>query len=165
MKTFFDSFRNYIYESNIESYVENINIRLYHYAFAEEKEIILDPSRFGTSSFSRREKESSTIPRIFFYVDLEQRERFVASGRNLYSVDVSAASIYDLNSDPEGFKQKIAHPVYGLRKGVEIDELLKMIGQSYSGAFYTSGAIDMVIYFEPISVERDEDKQKELMVN
>tara|TARA_Y100000034_G_scaffold40639_1_gene50092 strand:- start:874 stop:1140 length:267 start_codon:yes stop_codon:yes gene_type:complete len=83
----------------------------------------------------------------------------VTGGSHLFSVDVPTSQIYDLKRDPEGFIEEIAHPMFGLRNGVEMTELLNTIKAKYGGAFYTQpNGIDMVIWFEPIAakkIERD----------
>jgi len=160
MKTLFDSFRKYINEASLGSYIKNSTITLYHYSSANDEEITLDPQHFGKSSYSRRERESSTIPRIFFYVDLSQREPIVATGRNLYAVNIHENMLYDLYVDPEGYKEAARHPVYGLRKGIELDDLLNKIKEKYSGIFYTSGQIDIVAWFEPITVKKISDEER-----
>ena len=68
--------------------------------------------------------------------------------------------LYDLYTDPEGYKEVIRHPVYGLRKGIELDDLLNKIKEKYSGIFYTSGQIDIVAWFEPITVKKISDEER-----
>lgn len=160
MKHLIDSFKSFLNERSKGSYVQNSNITLYHYSSADEKEITLDPSKFGASTYSRRERESSTIPRIFFYVDVAHRETMVSSGRKLYTVNINESILYDLNTDPDGYIGSVRHPVYGLRKGIELDELLAKIKQNYPGMFYTAGNMDVVAWFEPISVERVSDEER-----
>ena len=71
-----------------------------------------------------------------------QRERQIAQGSTLYVAKISANN-YDLRSDPEGYKKAVAHPVYGLRKGVEWNTLLEKIREDYEGVFY-GGRFDVV---------------------
>lgn len=160
MKEFIDSFKDYLSEATKSDYVENSSIELYHYSRVDSKEITLDPKYFGKSSYSRREKESSTIPRVFFYVDISQRETMVATSRKLYTVNIHENLLYDLKTDPEGFKESTRHPIYGHRKGIELDELLNKIKENYSGMFYTTKGMDVVAWFESISVERVPDDER-----
>jgi hypothetical protein len=165
LKDFIDSFKDFLTEGKKNDYIEGSSITLYHYSPADDKEITLDPKYFGKSSFSKKERESSTVPRVFFYVNLSQREKMVSSNRKLYSVNIHENILYDLNMDPEGYKESIRHPVYGLRKGIELDELLNKIKENYSGTFYTTGGMDVVAWFQPISVERvTDDERKHLEV-
>ena len=160
MKDLIDSFKSFLTEGSKGNYVVGSSMPLYHYSSADKEQITLDPQQFGASSYSKREKESSTIPRIFFYVDLSHREKMVATSRNLYTVNIDASMVYDLNTDPEGYIGSIRHPIYGMRKGIELDELLATIKENYSGMFYTTGAMDVVAWFEPISVERVPDDER-----
>ncbi len=101
-----------------------------------------------------REYETSTVPRTFWYVDLDQRERQVSSGRHLYYTTVPASDIYDFRNDPEGHKEMHRHPVYGLRKGVEWNEMLEHIRESYAGIYYSLSNFDVVSLFVPHEATR-----------
>ena len=61
--------------------------------------------------------ETSSVPRVFFYVNLDDVEKIVVGGRILYTTEVPANQIYDLKTDPEGYIKQIRHPDYGLRRG------------------------------------------------
>lgn len=148
MKSFIDSFRNYINEANLDSYAENSTITLYHYAPVDEKEIEIDPSRFGKQIYSKREKERSSYPRSFYYVDLNQAERQVKQGAKLYSLNFPINKIYDLGKDPDGLIETTRHPVYGLRNDIEWTELLKAIHKNYSGVYYSIPGMDVVALFD-----------------
>ena len=160
MKQLIESFKTFLEEGPKKDYIINSQITLYHYAPSNEEEILLDPQRFGTSSFSKRERESSTVPRIFFYTNLSQRERMVASNRSLYTVNIGESMVYDLNTDPEGYVDSVRHPIYGLRKGIELDELMYKIKEKYSGMFYTTGNMDIVAWFEPIMAKKVTDEER-----
>ena len=54
--------------------------------------------------------ETSSVPRVFFYVNLNDVEKIVVGGRVLYSTEVPANQIYDLKTDPEGYIKQIKHP-------------------------------------------------------
>jgi len=164
MRKLLESFKKLVFEEQLADYDAGGTMPLYHYTNrTQEDELTLNPEYFLThgSSYSMREREASRVPRVFFYptTDPKKTERMVTGGSNLFSVDVPTSQVYDLKRDPEGFKEKIAHPTFGLRKGVEMTELLNAIRAQYGGAFYTQpSGIDMVIWFEPIAakkIERD----------
>ena len=164
MKKLLENFKKLVVETQLEEYDQAGHVTLYHYTSkVKDDKMVLEPEYFLThgSSYSMREREASRVPRVFFYptTDPKKTERMVTGGSNLFSVDVPTSQIYDLKRDPEGFKEKIAHPIFGLRKGVEMTELLNAIRAQYGGAFYTQpSGIDMVIWFEPIAakkIERD----------
>ena len=90
-------------------------------------------------------------------LDEHDVEKIVVGGRILYSTEVSANEIYDLKTDPEGYVKKIKHPDYGLRKGVEYNELLEFIRDKtpYKGIFY-GRSFDLVSWLEPIEIYKSE---------
>jgi hypothetical protein len=172
MKTILEGFRGYIHEAEFSEYSKGGNVILYHYMrkprIGEETEdtVLIDPKYFADpktrSSYSRNEYEVSTVPRTFWYVNPRQRERQVAQQSILYIAKVSADKIYDLRTDPEGYKKAVAHPVYGLRKGVEWNTLLEKIREDYEGVFY-GGSFDVVSLFTPHTASRvPEEKQASL---
>jgi len=131
---------------------------LYHYTKPDKETILLDP-KHEKSYYSRNEFETASTPRVFFYVDPSQKERFFGIS-NLYTTVVPSSRVYDFTADPEGYKEKIRHPVYGLRKGVEWDELLETIREDYDGIFYSTANFDVVAWFQPIEVERVPEEEK-----
>ena len=163
MKKLLENFKSYLTEASFADYNKGGKVVLYHYAdpYALEKrygtrdpeKFTLDISNFGKSYFSRKEMEASSVPRVFFYVNLDDVEKIVVGGRILYSTEVSANEIYDLKTDPEGYVKKIKHPDYGLRKGIEYNELLEFIRDEspYKGVFY-GRSFDVVSWLEPIEI-------------
>tara|TARA_R110002060_G_scaffold41873_8_gene53417 strand:+ start:1952 stop:2464 length:513 start_codon:yes stop_codon:yes gene_type:complete len=158
MKKLIKDFKKFLTEAQMNDYSEGGTLSLYHYAPVDKEEITVDPKYFADkakrSSFTMREYETSTVPRTFWYVDLEQRERQVSSGRYLYQTSIPANRIYDFRNDPEGHKEMHRHPVYGLRKGMEWDEMLEHIRESYDGIFYSLSNFDVVSLFVPHSATR-----------
>tara|TARA_R110000737_G_scaffold25408_1_gene44088 strand:- start:2025 stop:2534 length:510 start_codon:yes stop_codon:yes gene_type:complete len=152
MKTIVDKFRKFITEAPKESYVEGEGMSLYHYTRSKEDILVLDPDH-RRGSHSTREFETATTPRIFFYLDPQHRERFFQRA-SLYKVDVPANRVYDLRNDPEGHIAMHKDPTYGLRKGMEWDDLLEHIRESYDGIFYSTSNFDVVAWFHPIEVTR-----------
>ena len=161
MKSIEENFRKFLSEAPRASYINNGMIRLYHYTKPDKETIVLDP-KFPKSYYSRNEFETASTPRVFFYVDPSQKERFFGIS-NLYTTEVPASQVYDFTNDPEGYREKVRHPVYGLRKGVEWDELLETIREKYDGIFYSTANFDVVAWFQPIEVQRvSEDEKRRL---
>jgi len=163
MKNILDAFKGFLLEADLPQYILNGKITLYHYSNLESETLILDPVRFGQSSYSQKEKETSSVPRVFFYINLAHRERFISSSRGLYKVDVNAKNIYNLKEDPSGYIEKIRHPTYGLRKQIEWDNLLNEIKEDYSGVFYSTSSMDIVAWFKEIIVSKVPKKERELL--
>jgi len=127
-------------------------ISLYHYSRPDVDTLVLDP-KHGAQSYSRNDYIVSDVPRVFFYVDPDDKERFFASA-NMFTVDVPANRVYDLTADEEGYIEATRHSVYGLRKGVEWNTLLETIREDYDGIFYDTGRLKIVAWFHPIEVVR-----------
>lgn len=91
----------------MSKYVDSGMLHLYHYSGATSPSILLDPKRFqsGRNSWSMREYNISSFPRVFFYVDNSKTEVDIARGAP-YEVSVSASDIYDLIEDPEGILER-----------------------------------------------------------
>ena len=167
MKKLIKDFKKFLTEAQMSDYDTQGELTLYHYAPADQEEIVVDPKYFADrakrSSFTMREYETSTVPRTFWYVDLEQREMQVSSGRNLYEATIPASRIYDFRNDPEGHKEMHLHPVYGLRKGIEWNEMLEHIRESYDGIYYSLANFDVVSLFIPYDATRvSQDEQTQL---
>ncbi len=167
MKKLLHDFKKFLADAQMSDYDSGGSFTLYHYAPTDEEEIVVDPKYFADkakrSSFSMREYETSTVPRTFWYVDLGQREMQVSSGRNLYQASIPANRIYDFRNDPEGHKEMHRHAVYGLRKGIEWDEMLEHIRESYDGIYYSLSGFDVVSLFVPYSATRvSKDEQAQL---
>ena len=152
MKKIVKDFREFLTEAQASEYNHSGVITLYHYNRTDEEGLVLDPDH-RRGSHSTREFETATTPRIFFYLDPQHRERFFQRA-SLYKVDVPANRVYDLRNDPEGHIAMHKDPVYGLRKGMEWDDLLEHIRESYDGIFYSTSNFDVVAWFHPIEVTR-----------
>jgi hypothetical protein len=153
------NFKQFLAEAPRESYIKDGMIQLYHYTKPDKETIVLDPE-YQKSYYSRNEFEIATTPRTFFYVDPSQKESFFGIS-NLYTTQVPASQVYNLSLDPKGFKDKIRHPVYGLRKGEEWDELMETIREEFGGIFYSTSNFDVVAWFYPIEVERVPNDEKD----
>ena len=71
-----------------------------------------------------------------------------------YKITVEANEIYNLKQDPERIINTVKHPTYGMRAGIEFDDLFNEIKKNYSGVYYTSGKIDMVAWFQTITANK-----------
>ncbi len=143
-------------EADLPAYDNNGKVTLYHYAPVEGNEIEVDPAQFGKQRYSRREKERSTYPRSFFYVNLDQAESQVKQGKYLFSLDIPTNKLYSLKSDPDGLMKSIRHPTYGFRNDIEWTELFKAIHEDYLGAYYSTPSMDLVVLFEPVTANKME---------
>ena len=147
-----NSFQKLLSEVAYGLLTEKSTTTIYHYSRLDEEDIVLDPN-YEKQFYSRREFETASTPRIFFYADPSQKERFFASS-NLYSTEVPSDQIYNLTADPEGYVKKHRHPTYGLRKMMEWDIMLEDIRDSFGGIFYSTANFDVVAWFQPIKVDR-----------
>ncbi len=159
MKDLMENFKEFLVEDKERKsrYDQGGIITLYHYAVPDEESLVLDP-KHKRGSYSTREYEVADTPRVFFYVDPDHRERFFLN-RSLYKVDVPADQVYDLGVDSEDYIGQVSHPVYGLRKGEEWNTLLETIREKYSGVFYDTGRLHIVVWFYPIEVYRAEEER------
>jgi hypothetical protein len=71
------------------------DVKLYH--FGPSNLEYLDPLKFGENSYTSSEKWWGK-KRVFFYTNLDQKERIVSG--TLYEVDVKLSDLYPFNSDP-----------------------------------------------------------------
>ena len=162
MKLLIENWRNYLNEARtLSDYDVGGSLRVYHYARSEKDSLVLDPEYFlkNRSSHSRKDYAASSLPRVFFYTNLDHAEDIVKSGRTLYTAFLESGRIYDLASDEQNLRQK-ARP-YPTVPTVDFDKLLRGIesgdltdGESYDGVFYRSGDMDVLVYFKSIKVEK-----------
>mgnify|MGYP003113504368 CR=1 FL=1 len=143
-------------EADLSDYDNNGKITLYHYAPVDASEIEVDPSQFGKQSYSKREKERSSYPRSFFYVNLDQAENQVTPGKTLFSLEFPTDKLYSIKDDPKGLVKSIRHPTYGFRNDIEWTELFKTIHENYIGAYYSTPSMDLVVLFEPVKANKME---------
>ena len=106
MRKLLENFKKLVLETQLADYDTGGTMSLYHYTNrTKEDELTLNPEYFLTqgSSYSRREREASRVPRVFFYptTDPKKTERMVTGGSHLFSVDVPTSQVYDLKRDPD----------------------------------------------------------------
>ena len=170
MKSLLHKWRKFLILEGLEHYAVGGKIRLYHYSEAKDETLTLDPDYFLSrgSSFTRRDRDVSGQPRIFFYTNLDHAESIVKAGRSLYTAFVDTNKVYDLTKDPEGLLKK-SRPYPEINQP-DIDKVLRSLadksqadgpegirdeeGQLYFGVFYRVGGVDMVNLFEPIEVHK-----------
>lgn len=147
---------------------------LFHYSAQDVDSLVLRPEKFGHNTHSRREMNTSDVPRVFFYTDPKQKEKELFGNRyHLFTAKVSPDQIYNLSKDPLGLFQQ-----YG-RHGFH-DILLVLSGwkrektgwvkksdnerpetvANIKGAMYDVGRFKVVIWFEPIQVTRVSPEEK-----
>lgn len=156
--------KSFLLQESIGDYSINGMVRLYHYSRAAADSVELDPKRFLThrGHYSRNDYNASDVPRVFFYVDLDHAERFIKQGAELFSAKVPAADIYDLTVDPLGLIEKSKPAPY---VAPDMDYVLRALAQSsenilpaeasaYRGAYYKTGGMGVVVWFEPIQVKK-----------
>ena len=169
MKSFEQNFREFLIEAELNQYAAGGDINLYHYTNHPEDSVVLDPKYFADratrSTFSRNEYEISQVPRTFYYVDPKQRETFFGAWVPLFTTKVPASRIYDFKNDPQGYKEKNRHPVYGLRKGEEWNTLLEDIREDYDVIFYSTNNFDVVALFHPTEVNKVSREEQERLEN
>lgn len=172
MKNILSKWRSFLLTEELGAYAkEQGQVTLYHYSQANEETLTLDPERFlEHNQYSRNDFNSSSLPRVFFYVDLEHAEAMVKQGATLYTTQVSAEDIYDMSIDDLDLKKKaMRYP--GIAASIDFDWLLRSLAGAipehwtsksilpegtppYKGAFYTLRNMDVVVWFHPIEVRR-----------
>lgn len=119
--------------------------------------LALDPAQF-----SHTEKMRSNVPRIFFYPDTPAHaynDHWGIRKRKLYKTTMPAAQIYDMTVDPDGIVQA------GKNENGYIDQekVMNAIKERYPAA-YMEGRFPVVLVFEPITVHRVDDREKDMMM-
>ena len=148
-------------------------VALYHYASTNTPTVTLNPTKFGANSYSRREANTSTVPRVFFYLNPQEKEPMFDATYNLYTTSVSFTEVYNMIVDPDGIKDKFRSKY---TNAADLDSVLKHISgwvrdkagwkrsgtPLYNGVYYRPG-FDVVIWFAPITVERVSDSERQTL--
>lgn len=171
---------NFLIE-NLDKYSEQGVVPLYHYTENNSETMILDPQKAKQSSNSHtsRDWRTSGVPRVFFYLDPADKEKFF-DNHNLYVTYLPTENIYDLTVDKEGFVEQVKDENYG---ALDYDKLLnkisghemiktrpelgwkspwkrKKVRRGYDGLLYNVG-FNIVVSFVPLEAElvkQGEDK-------
>ena len=171
MKHFYEKWRDFLLKESISEYSIGGRVRLYHYSKTGDDSLHLDPEYFLSKrgQYSRNDYNVSDMPRVFFYTDLDHAENIVKQGASLFSTQVPAEQIYDLATDPLGLIQK-SIPQQGMAP--DVDRILRSLANRprkslygappesilpadappYKGAYYKTGGMGVVIWFEKIEV-------------
>ena len=83
-------------------------VEMFHFSparFPPGTVVTLDPNKFGGNSYTRNDVNAASTPRVFFYLDVNEKEHIV-SGR-LYKAVVPADQIYNILDDPLGIKKRL----------------------------------------------------------
>jgi hypothetical protein len=135
----------------LQDYVRGGMVHLFHYTPHRQPEVELKPEMFGKNPWTRSERKAATMQRVYFYVDLRDKEQFF-SGNTLYQAVVPASQIYDLANDPEELIARIRSNGF-----FDIDTLLGEVKkEGYKGVYYNNG-MHLVAWFNPITVTRVEE--------
>ena len=79
-----------------EPYIQDGKVKLYHFSTSvPANSVMLDPQRFTSSrnSWSRRESQISSFPRVFFYLDKEKTEPEIGTGTPFVATVILAISM------------------------------------------------------------------------
>jgi|18_taG_2_1085343.scaffolds.fasta_scaffold40368_1 hypothetical protein len=155
-------------------YSNNGTITLYHYSKTDKEKLFLDPDYFSSkrSPYSRRDYNVSAYPRVFFYVNLDETEPIVTSGKTLYSTTVPVSELYDLTKDPDNLRKRsisqyatapdfdiILRAVAG--RAASVDGTQLVLDDEYNGVYYHVQGMSVVAWFEPIVVNKIIETQGE----
>lgn len=146
---------------SLSDYNDNGTITLYHYTDIDQDELVLDVNKFGENFWTKRDKAVSSTPKLFFYLDPEDKERFFNRGSTLYTVDVSASEIYNVLKDPLELKKEVRNKNNGV---MDIDNLITKIKTAgYKGMYYRPNR-ELVTWFENITVQKVSDEVEEVYI-
>jgi hypothetical protein len=160
-------FRKWLQESvggTLSSFIRaDGTIDLFHFSNAsafstpggKKKVVTLNPKMVGANSYSRNDMQATSIPRVFFYLTVSQRERIVQG--SLYRATVPANLIYDLLEDPLLIKKKLRDQNGGVLNMTALLNAVKKAG--FKGAYYQPG-FHVVIWFSPIKATLVPDEQR-----
>jgi hypothetical protein len=135
-------------------------VTLYH--FGPSNLEYLDPLKFGENSYTSSEQWWGK-KRIFFYTNLNQKERIVSG--TLYEVDVKLSDLYPFNADPLNLYD-IAAKQYGSdnvpyqMQVIYMSSMLEKMG--YKGMMYKwyDGSL-LVVVWEKIGGLKSKEEKKE----
>jgi hypothetical protein len=141
MKELFENFRRFIEESSVKEMTT-----IFHFTDSDKPELVLDPleAQRNANPHSKNEWNTSMVPRVFFYIDLDDQESFFNSS-TLYSTEIPTEDIYFLASDE---KELIKQSMNEYNR-IDFDELLRLAsGWSNEGEnwFKTDGVTDYLMY-------------------
>ena len=146
------------YGTNLVPFSKKGKIKIYHYltwnsAFQPPKTIVLDPKLFGKNSYTKNDVNASSVNRIFFYLNPEEKEKFF-NKQPLYVATIDAKDIYDLLDDPLNFKKEIKSKNNGvLAVGSLIVRVKNNRKPTYKGYYSQPGDRHVIGIFYPIEAK------------
>ena len=166
-----------------ESYIQDGKVKLYHFTTSvPASSVMLDPQRFTSSrnSWSRRESQISSFPRVFFYLDKEKTEPEIGTGTPFVAT-VDPSDIYDILKDEENLLQKSKKATF--QTVPNYDKVFKALAgkdkptpgyedmftpirdessKIYKGVSYSirGGEIPVVAWFDEIEARIESDKKE-----
>ena len=151
MKTFqeFMILENVHQTDELPNYVKNGRVTGYHYLSQNridepKKKVILNPDKIGQNLHSKAELRASPMPRVFFYVDLRDKESYFSMDP-LYKAEMDVTFIYSFPSDPLGIVAKI------IGEGHSPHKLLYFLKEyGYKGTYYQVPGMRLLNWFYPI---------------
>lgn len=144
------------------------NIKAYHFSnILDKPTVTLDPTlaKKNANTYTRRDYQTSGVPRIWFYIDIKDAEHFLKTGTNLYSTTIRGNEIIDVNKAIEYYNKdkktmKVKHPNEFmavdrfLKNPSNFDILLNNIKKAgFSGLYYIASDIPMIVYLKQIEAK------------
>lgn len=143
----------------------------YHYTdMADTDEVLLDPvvAFQKRKSYTMDDYKLSSVPRLWFYLDLKKIERKIAvSSKTLYYTKFKGETILDVNRAIQLYRQdsvkmKFEYPEayssvdYFCSKSRDFQQLMQdSVDNGYGGIYYDNG-VPMINYFYPIKAKKME---------
>lgn len=138
--------------SNLQRYNKGGMVNLYHYSpYLTADKVVLDPGNFGKNKYTQAEKRAASTPRLFFYVDLRDKEGFFAQNQSVYKTVVPIKQIYDLEADPRKAQER-GTPDIGYIFSLAVED-------GETGAYYRTGDMQVVAWFNKIKAKRFSEKE------
>ena len=110
-------------------------IILYHYSNKDFSGRI-SPEFFGDNAYTNNSGNLSGIKRVYFYTEAGKREVYLFGAKYLYTAEISASALYDIEADKKGIIPGLA--------GRDIYAVLKSKG--YAGALGNNGYICAALF-------------------
>jgi len=125
---------------------------LTHYSKNDADSFVLDPQYFGKSFFTKNDRKLSDFPRVFFYLDQNDKEDFFKEGYNKYQTIVPMSQIYDIKTDIKKFIEEVMAENNGILNWTKLFEKVRDSG--YNGVTYPVHDWPVVAWFDKIRVEK-----------
>jgi hypothetical protein len=166
---------------DLQDYDQNGVVKLYHFSTLSTPKVTLDPeeARKKFNSFSMREYRNAGTPRIFYYLDIGDKEHFFDKTYNLYTTSLPLHKIYDLTKDPDGLIQKTLDNNNGIidydalfnnikgryqeklnpKLGYRSEVVWRQRDKRYDAVYYKTG-FQVIVAFTPLTAKLVKQDQK-----